>query len=202
MGFHTFVATEVLTASNMMTYLMKQAVIVCTSGTRPASPVQGMVIFETDTNKLRIYTDTWDVAPGQLVTSTSGANTVTSTGGTEVIGTGAGLTIASVSLSSTRPYRVEWTGSILSSVGTAAGVGRVRAATGTVLTSSTQVVDMQAYLAITGGSGASRGSWTGLWTPASTGTWNLAVTAQTGAGSGNTSCAPGNLNPVLAIYGA
>lgn len=30
--------------------LMKQSVIQCTSGTRPSSPVEGMLIYETDTN--------------------------------------------------------------------------------------------------------------------------------------------------------
>lgn len=40
---------SVLTAADMNTYLMQQAVITCTSGTRPASPVNGMTIYETDT---------------------------------------------------------------------------------------------------------------------------------------------------------
>jgi hypothetical protein len=34
---------------------MKQAVITCTSGTRPSSPVQGMTIYETDTNLKATY---------------------------------------------------------------------------------------------------------------------------------------------------
>ena len=41
---------SVLTAAQMNTYLMDQAVITCTSGTRPSSPVQGMTIYETDTD--------------------------------------------------------------------------------------------------------------------------------------------------------
>lgn len=55
MGFKTFVAGEVLTASDVNTYLMKQVVIVCTSGTRPSSPNEGMTIYETDTDKVMIY---------------------------------------------------------------------------------------------------------------------------------------------------
>lgn len=55
MAFKTFTVGEVLTASDVNTHLMKQAVIVCTSGTRPGSPVEGMTIYETDTNELLIY---------------------------------------------------------------------------------------------------------------------------------------------------
>lgn len=48
MPIRTF-ATEVLTSSNVNTYLMNQASIICTSGTRPGSPVSGMHIWQTDT---------------------------------------------------------------------------------------------------------------------------------------------------------
>jgi hypothetical protein len=57
MAFKTF-APGVLTSSDMNTFLMRQAVIVCTSSTRPASPNAGMTIYETDTNSLAIYTGT------------------------------------------------------------------------------------------------------------------------------------------------
>ena len=56
MAFKTFTAGSVLTAADVNDYLMKQTVIVCTSGTRPGSPNEGMTIFETDTNRLQIYT--------------------------------------------------------------------------------------------------------------------------------------------------
>jgi hypothetical protein len=35
---------------------MKLAVIICTSNTRPV-PAEGMVIYETDTDRLLIYTE-------------------------------------------------------------------------------------------------------------------------------------------------
>lgn len=54
MGFKTFAAGDVLTASDVNTYLMKQTVITCTSSTRP-TPVEGMVIYETDTDWIRVY---------------------------------------------------------------------------------------------------------------------------------------------------
>lgn len=55
MAFKTFTAGAVLTASDVNTYLMKQSVIVCTSGTRPSSPVEGMMIVETDTDRVLVY---------------------------------------------------------------------------------------------------------------------------------------------------
>lgn len=58
MAFKTFTSAT-LTSADVNTYLMKQTVIVCTSATRPTG-VQGMVIYETDTHKLLVYTGaTW-----------------------------------------------------------------------------------------------------------------------------------------------
>lgn len=58
MAFKTFVAGDVLTAADVNTYLAKQAVIVCTAATRPSSPVEGMVIYQTDNDALLVYTGT------------------------------------------------------------------------------------------------------------------------------------------------
>lgn len=55
MAFKTFLDLATLPASDLNTYLMKQAVIVCASGTRPGSPVEGMTIYETDTDIYRVY---------------------------------------------------------------------------------------------------------------------------------------------------
>jgi hypothetical protein len=57
MAFKTF-APSVLTSSDVNTFLMRQAVIACTSSTRPASPSEGMTIYETDTDLALIYTGT------------------------------------------------------------------------------------------------------------------------------------------------
>jgi hypothetical protein len=54
MPFKTF-APGVLTASDVNTFLMQQAVITCTSTTRPASPVTGMTIFETNTQLFKVW---------------------------------------------------------------------------------------------------------------------------------------------------
>lgn len=55
MPIKTFTAGEVLTASDVNTYLMNQAVITCTSATRPGSPSEGMTIYETDTDQYKTY---------------------------------------------------------------------------------------------------------------------------------------------------
>lgn len=79
MGFKTFAVGEVLTAADLMTYLMKQVVIVCTSSTRPASPVEGMVIYETNTDLFRVHNGTtWSSVPRLDVANTF-ATTVTAT---------------------------------------------------------------------------------------------------------------------------
>jgi len=76
-AFKTFVDAVALPASDLNTYLMKQAVIVCTSGTRPSSPNEGMPIYETDTDKLLIYTTAtttwqppWNLPWGYITTNT------------------------------------------------------------------------------------------------------------------------------------
>lgn len=78
MAFKTFTAGAVLTASDVNTYLAKQAVIVCTSTTRPSSPPEGMTIYETDTDKMLVYTSAttgwvppWN-KPWGVVPATSG----------------------------------------------------------------------------------------------------------------------------------
>jgi hypothetical protein len=99
MGFKTWAAGDVLTASDVMAYLMRQAVIVCTSGTRP-TPVEGMVIYETDTDDIFVYNGTnWQrVHPAQISTRTGGAAVTTSAA--------AESTIASVAVAAQNfPYR-------------------------------------------------------------------------------------------------
>lgn len=53
--------------------LMKQAVIVCTSGTRPSSPPTGMKIFETDTKLEKHYNGSAWVRTGGFDKETYGA---------------------------------------------------------------------------------------------------------------------------------
>lgn len=78
MAFKTFTAGAVLTASDVNTYLAKQAVVVCTSTTRPSSPPEGMVIYETDTDKVLTYTTAttgwvppWNMPWGYVTSATN-----------------------------------------------------------------------------------------------------------------------------------
>lgn len=64
MAFKDFAVGEILTSSDVDTYLMSQVIIRCTSSTRPASPAQGWHIYETDTSKLMVYNGTSWVPQG------------------------------------------------------------------------------------------------------------------------------------------
>lgn len=55
MGFIDFATDDVLTEESIDT-IMRQTVIPCTSGTRPASPHEGMTVYETDTDVIAVYT--------------------------------------------------------------------------------------------------------------------------------------------------
>jgi hypothetical protein len=87
-GFKTFTVGEVLTASDVNDYLMEQAVISCTSGTRPSSPNEGMTIYETDTDSFYYYNGGWIT----LVTPwTAYSPTFTAVSGSPSMGTGGFL---------------------------------------------------------------------------------------------------------------
>ena len=69
-GLRTWADGEIVTASNINGYLQKQVLICCTSASRPASPEQGMAIYETDTDRIRVYDgSSWNVMFRQSYTS-------------------------------------------------------------------------------------------------------------------------------------
>lgn len=87
MGYKLWTTNELLTSSDVNTYLSKQGVIVCTSGTRPSSPPEGMLIYETDTNLYKSYNTSWETLGGVLTATYTPTLTATSspnlgTGGT------------------------------------------------------------------------------------------------------------------------
>lgn len=62
MGFKTWAVGEILKAVDINQYLAKQVIAVVTSSTRPESPVEGQMIYETDTQCLVLYTGShWEV---------------------------------------------------------------------------------------------------------------------------------------------
>lgn len=95
MAFKTWTAGEVLTASDVNTYLGKQGVIVCTSGTRPGSPVEGMTIFETDTDRHQFYNGTgWQgIKPGAASATVATSQTTASTSYADLATVGPAATI-------------------------------------------------------------------------------------------------------------
>lgn len=84
MPIKTF-APGVLTSSDVNTYLMNQAIITCTSSTRPSSPSEGMTIYETDTDAYVFWNgSTWKRA----VTNVQIAYTPTASGTGWALGNG------------------------------------------------------------------------------------------------------------------
>jgi hypothetical protein len=90
-AFKTFTDGVPLPEGDLNDYLMRQCVITTTSGARPSSPTEGMTIYETDTDRLLIYT-----------TATTGW--VGATGAAGVGGTGAAGRGASVSSGENRKW--------------------------------------------------------------------------------------------------
>jgi hypothetical protein len=161
-----------------------------------SAPTQGPV-------GLRFYLGTtWEVLPGGVVNLSTAGSTVTSAGVTEVVGAGAGLTLSGLSLSTARYYRVEITGRASQSSVAQPVVVRVRASTGAVTTGSTQILGGQ--VATTGGPGVGSQDVTlsSPWNPASTGTWNLAVTVASGIAGTNGIWGPGVGNPIITLFAA
>ncbi|MFI5839462.1 hypothetical protein ACIA8K_07080 [Catenuloplanes sp. NPDC051500] len=109
--FKDFDGLTPLTASDVDNYLMKQVVIVCTSIDRPSSPVEGMTIYETDTDIYQGWTGTaWGFlavanpikARGYIAVGTS----LSASNGTEQ----ATFRWPAIQLHANRLYRIEMSG--------------------------------------------------------------------------------------------
>lgn len=87
LGKKTWGSLDVLTAADLNGYLMDQAVIKCTSATRPASPDEGMTVYETDTDRYSTYTGSAWVTLGQTITGTY-TPTLTATSVNPTLGSG------------------------------------------------------------------------------------------------------------------
>jgi hypothetical protein len=87
-GFKLWSTNELATSSDVNTYLMKQTIITCTSGTRPASPVNGMHIYQTDSSQLLKWNgSSWEIVTGSRNVSLT--PTLSSTGTAPTLGTGS-----------------------------------------------------------------------------------------------------------------
>lgn len=91
MGYKLWTSGELLTSTDVNTYLMKQAVISTTSGSKPSSPTDGMLVFETDTERYVMWNATsgsWRIL-GQTITGTY-TPTLTAATTNPTLGTGGG----------------------------------------------------------------------------------------------------------------
>jgi hypothetical protein len=82
-GYYTFVDNAVPTSSQWNSNFRDQVITQCTSATRPASPVEGQCIFETDTDRLLYYSG----AAWVIITEPRQTWTPTITQGSAVAGT-------------------------------------------------------------------------------------------------------------------
>ncbi|MEU1761666.1 hypothetical protein [Micromonospora sp. NPDC005652] len=117
MPYKVFTTGSVLTAGDLNDYLMKQSVIACTSGSRPASPVEGMVIVETDTDQMFVYSGSawrWVASYGSNAVGTASATaTQTTTSTAEIVS----LTIPNMVFRAERAYRAHIRTSVYGAAG-------------------------------------------------------------------------------------
>jgi hypothetical protein len=76
---------ELFTAVDVNTYLAKQVIVICTSGSRPSSPAEGWHVYETDTDAIAKYNGSgWEYVSSsrKAFTPTLGASTTPPTLGT------------------------------------------------------------------------------------------------------------------------
>jgi hypothetical protein len=100
-----FVAGEILTAADVNTNLMDQAVMsfagTAARGSAIPSPVEGMVTYLNDADRLEVYTNAWKPVGGVLqVVSTVKTNTFTTSSGTFTDVTDLSVTITPTSATS------------------------------------------------------------------------------------------------------
>lgn len=117
MPLKTFSVGDVLTAADVNDYLMEQAVITCTSATRPSSPVEGMTIYETDNDRLLTYSGSAWVVIATLGAWTSYSPTWSSSGTAPALGDGT-LTGAYREIGATIHVRIKLTTGASSTYGT------------------------------------------------------------------------------------
>lgn len=125
-GFKTFVAGATLPASEVNGYLMQQAVIVATSATRPASPHEGMFIYEADTNVYKRYDGAAWVSPwplGEVSGVTLGSDSSATSSTTElVVATGS----TTYDFDTDRTYKITASGKLFGTVAADRFLVRVR----------------------------------------------------------------------------
>lgn len=119
MAFKNFIDGVTLPAADINTYLAKQAVIVCTSGSRPSPAVVGMTIYETDTARMLVYaaaTATWQ-PPWNMPWGVVGYSTLTAASSTVSAMTDSGLSVTWTAVANRR-YNLRFQGNVAGTVAT------------------------------------------------------------------------------------
>jgi hypothetical protein len=120
-GYTTFVNGSVLTDAQLNGYLMQQALVTCTSGTRPGSPTTGQPIYETDTGLIRVWNGTiWFCPVNPDYTSITPTFYSNNTAGTAIAGGSVSVSYAKYSKVNTRCH---YFGHAAINVTTASGFG-------------------------------------------------------------------------------
>lgn len=150
MPYRVFPSGQYPSAEIIQKYLMDQAVIVCTSTTRPGVPVTGMVIFEQDTGQFRVWvggiwnrfaaTTDWDESGNLVVTGTM------STTGQATVGGGLTVTGDSVTIGGFGVNRLV-DGKTVSVVSTSGAIGGTATAIPGANAQNTSVIAGRAYRA-------------------------------------------------------
>lgn len=136
MTLSTFTAGQVLTAT-ALNNVHKQCVITCTSTTRPSSPPEGMTIYETDTDRMLVYTSAttgwvppWNKPWGVVTTSSGGTSgygyvKLTSSAQTGIGSSATDITNATVTFTAVanRLYRITAQADL---IGTTLSVGQLQ----------------------------------------------------------------------------
>lgn len=81
--------SQVLYGADVKTYMADQCVITCTSSTRPSSPPEGMLVYETDTNRMSQYSGSTWVQAHNLTSWNNYTPTLTSSATTPTLGSGS-----------------------------------------------------------------------------------------------------------------
>jgi hypothetical protein len=87
MPFKTFTNGSILPDTDLNDYLMEQVIISCTSGTRPAAPNDGMMVYETDTKRNSKYNAALAAWETYALSRTAFTPTLTSSGTAVNMGT-------------------------------------------------------------------------------------------------------------------
>lgn len=150
MAFKTF-TSAVFTSSDVQTYLMNQAVVTCTSNTRPSIPPVGMIIYQTDTDDYYFCSNAtgpvWSLLTTRLKYRTATADTTLTD--TTLIKDGGCGDIAFTSPGTSVPFRLRyWCHPFSDTDGTQVAINLIDGGTSSPTSSGTVVAVSSFWVAL------------------------------------------------------